>query len=110
VKKALLELGSDATVVTDAFTGLYSRTLRNTFTDQYAASGGPVLPALLQAGAAQDVYAAATQQQNREYFPIHSGQSVGLVHDLPGAAEVVEMLVRETRAALRALHERVQLG
>jgi hypothetical protein len=34
---------------------------------------------------------------------------VGLVHDLPGAAEVVEALVREARAALRALNERVQL-
>jgi nitronate monooxygenase len=110
LKKALLEQGSEATTVTDAFTGLYARTLRNTFTDQYAASGAPVLPALLQAAAAQDIYAAATQQQNREYLPIHAGQSVGLVHDLPGAAEVVETLVREARAALRALGERVQLG
>ena len=41
---------------------------------------------------------------------MHAGQSVGMVHDLPGAAEVVETLVREARAALRALGERVQLG
>jgi nitronate monooxygenase len=109
-KKALLEQGSDATTVTDAFTGLYARVLRSGFTDGYAASGAPVLPALVQSSAAQDIYAAATKQQNREYFPMHAGQSVGMVHDLPGAAEVVETLVRETRAALRALGERVQLG
>ena len=109
-KKALLEQGSDATTVTDAFTGLYARTLRNAFTDQYAAAGAPVLPALLQTAAAQDIYLAAAQQQNREYFPMHAGQSVGLIHDLPGAAEVVETLVREARTALRALGERVQLG
>jgi len=109
-KKAILEQGSEATTVTDAFTGLYARTLKSAFTNQYAASGAPVLPALLQSSAAQDIYAAATQQQNREYFPMHAGQSVGLVHDLPGAAEVVETLVREARAALRALGERVQLG
>jgi nitronate monooxygenase len=109
-KKALLEQGSDATTVTDAFTGLYARVLRSAFTDGYAASGAPVLPALLQSSAAQDIYAAATKQQNREYFPMHAGQSVGMVHDLPGAAEVVETLVRETRAALRALGERVRLG
>jgi nitronate monooxygenase len=109
-KKALLEQGSDATTVTDAFTGLYARVLRSGFTDAYAASGAPVLPALVQSSAAQDIYAAATKQQNREYFPMHAGQSVGMVHDLPGAAEVVETLVRETRAALRALGERVQLG
>ena len=102
--------GSDATTVTDAFTGLYARTLRSAFTDQYAASGAPVLPALLQASAAVDIYTAAVQQENREYFPMHAGQSVGLVHDLPGAAEVVEALVREARAALRALNERVQLA
>lgn len=65
---------------------------------------------ILQSGAAQDIYAAATQQQNREYFPMHAGQSVGMVHDLPGAAEVVETLVREARAALQALGERVRLG
>jgi nitronate monooxygenase len=108
-KKALLEQGSDATTVTDAFTGLYARVLRSGFTDGYAASGAPVLPALLQSSAAQDIYAAATKQRNREYFPMHAGQSVGMVHDLPGAAEVVETLVRETRAALRALGERVRL-
>jgi hypothetical protein len=33
-----------------------------------------------------------------------------MVHDLPGAGEVVETLVREARAALRALGERVRLG
>lgn len=109
-KKAILEQGSEATTVTDAFTGLYARTLRSAFTDEYAASGAPVLPALLQAAAAQDIYTAAAQQQNREYFPMHAGQSVGLVHDLPGAAEVVETLVREARDALRALNERIQLA
>jgi len=109
LKKAILEEGSEATTITDAFTGLYARTLRNAFTDRYAASGAPVLPPLLQHAAAQDIYAEAAKQQNREYFPMHVGQSAGLVHDLPGAAEVVETLVREARAALAALTERVQL-
>lgn len=109
-KKALLEQGSEATTVTEAFSGLYARGLKNTFTGEYAASGAPVLPALLQSLAAQDIVAAATQQQNREYFPMWSGQSVGLIHDLPGAAEVVETMVREARATLRALSQRVQLG
>jgi len=110
VKKAILERDSEATTVTDAFTGLYARVLRNTFTKDYAATGASVLPALLQTTAAQDIYAAATKQQNPEYVPMHAGQSVGMIHDLPGAAEVVETLVRETRAALRALGERVQTG
>ena len=68
------------------------------------------MPALLQSGAAQDIFAASTKQQNPEYVPMWSGQSVGLIHDLPGAAEVVETMVREARRALRALNERVRLG
>jgi hypothetical protein len=32
-----------------------------------------------------------------------TGQSVGLVHDLPGAAEVVDRIVREAGAVLAAL-------
>ena len=67
------------------------------------ASGAPVLPPLLQRHAAQDIYTAAAKQQNGEYFPMWSGQSVGLIRDLPGAGEVVETIVREARAVLATL-------
>ena len=108
-KKALLERGSDTTTVTDAFTGLYARTLANTFNAEYAASGAPVLPTLVQARAAMDVYAESAKQQTGEYFPMHTGQSVGLIHNLPGAAEVVREIVREARAVLAALPGRVRV-
>jgi nitronate monooxygenase len=108
-KKALLERGSDATTVTDVFTGLYARTLVNTFNSEYAAAGAPVLPALIQARAAMDVFAASTQQQTGEYFPMHAGQSLGLIHDLPGAGEVVGEIVREAQAVLAALPGRVRM-
>jgi hypothetical protein len=36
-----------------------------------------------------------------------TGQSVGLIRDLPGAAEVVAAIVREARAVLGRLGERV---
>jgi hypothetical protein len=36
------------------------------------------------------------------------GQSVGLIRDLPGAGEVVQAIVREARAVLQALPERVR--
>ena len=107
-KKALLERGSDTTTVTDVFTGLYARTLVNRFNVEYAASGAPVLPALVQARAAMDVYAASLNQQTGEYYAMHAGQSVGLIHDLPGAGEVVREIVHEARAVLAALPSRVQ--
>jgi nitronate monooxygenase len=108
-KKALLERGSDATTVTDVFTGLYARTLVNTFNAEYAAAGAPVLPPLIQSRAAMDVFAASTQQQTGEYFPMHAGQSLGLIHDLPGAGEVVGEIVREAQAVLAALPGRVRM-
>jgi len=107
-KKSLLERDADATVVTDAFTGQWARALRNTFAVEYRASGAPTLPSLLQAAAAQDISAAAVKRQDGEYFPMFSGQSVGLVHNVPGAGEVVEAIVREAREVLAAMTARVQ--
>jgi nitronate monooxygenase len=109
-KKSLLEKDADATGITDAFTGLYARALRSAFTEEYAASGAPVFPALVQSSAARDIFTAAIEQQNGEYFPMWAGQSVGLIRDLPGAGEVVHSIVREARAALARLHAQVDLG
>ena len=107
-KKALLERESDATVVTDAFTGLWARSLRNTYSQEYREAAAPVLPALVQRAAANDVFAESVRQQTGEFFPMWSGQSVGLIHDLPGAADVVQQIVREARQVLRTLDARVQ--
>lgn len=102
-KKRLLESDGGDTVLTEAFTGLWARAARNTFTTEYAASGAPVLPGLLQSTAAQDVYAASAGQGRGDFFPMWSGQGAGLVHDLPGAGEVVERVVREARHVLGTL-------
>jgi nitronate monooxygenase len=99
-KQALLRSGGDDTIITDVFTGLYARSLRNTFVTEYAASGAPVMPSLLQANAADDIYRAAAAAGNAEYFPMWSGQSVGLVDDLPGAADIVDAIVREAEEAI----------
>lgn len=109
-RRAILERGSDATTVSDAFTGLYARWFRNTFTEEYAASGAPVFPALVQARAARDIFVKAAAQRDPEYFPMPTGQSAGLIHDLPGAADVVQAIVREARGVLPALSQRIRLG
>jgi nitronate monooxygenase len=102
-KKALLETEAEATTLTDSITGLWARYIRNTYTTEYDASGTPVLPALLQAHAAQDIFGQAARGADPAWFPMATGQSVGLVHDLPGAAEVVDRIAREARAVLAAL-------
>jgi nitronate monooxygenase len=109
-KKSLLEREGDDTTLTDAYSGLWLRTLRNAYTDEYRASGAPVLPPLLQTRAAQDVVEEAGRRAEGQYFPMLAGQGVGLVRDLPGAGEVVETIVREARAVLAALPRRVRLA
>jgi nitronate monooxygenase len=110
-KKTLLEKSADATTLTDAFSGRYARVIRNEFADRYAKSGAPVLPFLWQVAVARDIYEHAGAQGNREYFPMWAGQSVGLIRNLPGAAEVVESVVREARELLlERLPRAVKLG
>jgi len=97
-KRAILAADGDATRITNAFTGLYARVIANRFLSDYEASGAPVLPGLIQANAAQDVYAKAAADGNADYFPVLAGQSSGLISDLPGAAEVVRALLGEAAA------------
>jgi nitronate monooxygenase len=105
-KKALLEAEAEATTITDSITGLWARYIGNAYVREYDASGAPVFPALIQARAAQDIFAHAAKEAAADWFPMPTGQSVGLVHDLPGAGEVVERIVREARAVLAALARR----
>lgn len=107
-KKALLDRGSDATTVTDVFSGHYARALRNTFAEEYAASGAPVLPVLVQRNAADDIYTKAAANQDGEYFPMWAGQSTGLIHGLPGAADVVHAIMREAQSVLSKLPQPVE--
>jgi len=107
-KKRLLESESGATTVTDVLSGLWARALANRFTREYADSAAPVLPPLVQRSAANDVYIAALKAGDPEYYPMMAGQSVGLIRDLPGAAEVVESIIREARAVLSGLPARIR--
>jgi nitronate monooxygenase len=102
-KEALVAASGDDTRITDAFSGLYARALRNRFIDEYEASGAPVLPSLLQTRAAEDVYLAALSGGHRDYYPMFAGQSAGLIDDLPSAEDVVTALVEEAKNTLERL-------
>jgi nitronate monooxygenase len=99
-KEALVAADSDATTVTDAFSGLYGRVLRNTYTTEYRNSGAPVLTGYVQSVAARDVITAAAAARNHDYVPLWAGQGVGMVRSIPGAGEVFASIVRETLDAL----------
>ncbi len=99
-KKALLERSANATTLTDVLSGRFARALRNAFTDAYAHTEAPVLPFPWHYVNANDIYREATAQGNPDYVPLWGGQSIGVIRDLPGAAEVVETIIREARALL----------
>jgi hypothetical protein len=82
--------------------------LANTFTREYAVAGVPVLPPLVHRSATLDISTAATQQNDGEYVPMFAGHSVGLIHDLPGAGDIVHAIIREARAVLNGLPARVK--
>ena len=107
-KQALLKADSDATTVTDKFTGMYARVLRNDFTEEYESSGAPTFPPFFQFLAMGDIVRATTEKGSGEYFPMYAGQGVGSLRDLPRAADVVQSLVREARAVITGLHHRVK--
>jgi len=102
-KRAILSASGGDTTTTRAFTGLQARVLKNKFAQDYDGSGAPVLPGLLQAALEQDIWAAAARAGNAEYFPLYAGQSAGIVHDLPSAADVVASIVREAQVVTRGL-------
>ena len=52
---------------------------------------------------------AAVSWAGGEHFPMYSGQSAGLIHDLPGAGEVVESIIREACAVMAALPRRIRV-
>jgi nitronate monooxygenase len=94
-KQAILNGSADVTRITDVFTGLYARGIVNRFVAEYESTGAPALPGLLQRVAAQDVYAAAALRGDPDHYPMLAGQSMALIHELPGAADVVRILVHE---------------
>jgi nitronate monooxygenase len=99
-KKALLEGSASATTLTDVLSGRFARAIGNAFTNAYSATQAPVLPFPWHHSNASDIYRAAAAQGNPDYFPLWGGQSVGLIHDLPAAAEVIETIIQEARTLL----------
>ncbi len=102
-KERLLKADSDETVVTDAFTGLYARAIRNEFTDSYGTAQSGAFPPVLQQSATRDITTAAAAQANDAFYPMYAGQGCGAVRDLPSATDLVRRTMAEAKATLAIL-------
>lgn len=102
-KKALLEAESEDTGITDVVSGLWSRYVRNSYIEEYERTGAPVLTVHAQTRFAQDIFDEANRRQDPAWLPMATGQSVGLVRDIPGAGDVVHAIVTEAERVLTRL-------
>lgn len=102
-KERLLHAGGDDTVLTDAFTGLYARVIRNEFTESYRTTEEGVFPPVVQQVAIRDITTASAAQGNGAFYPMYAGQGCGAVRDLPGASDLIRRTVAEAKATLAVL-------
>lgn len=96
-KKKIIEESSDNTTVTDVFTGMYARVLRNKFTRVYNDSDAPVLPPGRQYAATVDIIKEAGKQQKPELYSLYAGQGIDEIKEIISASEVVNNIIKEAR-------------
>lgn len=106
-KQALMNKDSDSTTITNVFTGLYARVLRNAFSQEYK-TGTPVFPPLIQQAAISDITKASAEQNSGDYYPMYAGQGVGLIKQIPGSAQIVQTIIAEARELLASLPEKIR--
>jgi len=99
-KDKLVQIGVDGTVVTRAYTGKPCRVVRNRYTEQWEGREREIKPFPLQLLAAGEHAGAAMQKGETEFGFTPAGQVSGLVHDQPGAAELVDRIAAEAEAIL----------
>jgi nitronate monooxygenase len=102
-KQALLQSSSDTTMITDAFTGMYARVIRNRYVDAFTEKASTVLPPFYHYLAGADVIETAGKQGKAELYSLYAGQGAGLIRSTLTAAEVIERLMKELASAYEAL-------
>jgi nitronate monooxygenase len=103
-KQALIQSDSDATMITDAYTGMYARAIRNRYIDAFHEKPHFVLPPFYQYLAGADVIDAAGKQNKRDFYTLYAGQGIGQIRNLLSASEVVERLMTECHSAYTSLN------
>ena len=104
-QERLLSAKETDTVVTRIFTGRPARGLRNSFVREYLKSGSKPLAWPIQALAANDIYAAAQQQNDAEYFPLLAGQGLRMLKKGQSAAEIIQEIMAEAKQCSSILNQ-----
>ena len=95
-KMKIISSSSDETTITDVFTGMYARVIRNNFTKQYSETKTPVLPPGRQYAATVDIVKAAGAQENAQLYTLYAGQGIDEINNIKSSAEVIQEIISET--------------
>lgn len=94
-KQKIIDGSSDNTTVTDVFTGMYARVLRNKFIEIYSESDTPVLPPGRQYAATVDITREAGKQEKPELYSLYAGQGLDEIDDIKPAEVIIKEIVTE---------------
>ena len=109
-KKAILQAEGDCTIRSLLFDGLYVRQLRNRFTDVWEGHESEMQPYPIQRLIIAPLRFAAADADLMDHQALPAGQGSSLIHDLPGAGELVHRLVEETITAIKSARERLTIS
>lgn len=105
-KKAIVDMDGDETTMTHAFSGKPARGVRNQFTETAEREGWPLLPFPAHAKLTAPLRQAGARAGSADVIAAWSGQAGSLARPMP-AAELVRLLVDETREAIDVLRRTV---
>jgi NAD(P)H-dependent flavin oxidoreductase YrpB (nitropropane dioxygenase family) len=79
--------------------------LQNSFVHEYLKSGSKPLAWPIQLLATNDIYAAAQQQNDAEYFPLLAGQGLRMLKKGQSAAEIIQEIMTEAKQTSSMLNQ-----
>ena len=101
-KKTITDMDGDETTITRGFSGKPARGVRNRYTELTDRADWPLLPFPAQAKLTAPLRQASAKAGSTDFVAAWSGQAGSLARPLP-AAELVRVLVEETREAIDRL-------
>ncbi|WP_127498956.1 NAD(P)H-dependent flavin oxidoreductase [Paenibacillus glycanilyticus] len=100
-RAALLASNEESTVITHAFSGRPARGIKNSFIEQWDASGIAPLPFPTQNTATRDIRNAASKQQTAEFLSLWAGQGTRMLTAGQSARQIVEEIISQAAALMQ---------
>jgi NAD(P)H-dependent flavin oxidoreductase YrpB (nitropropane dioxygenase family) len=109
-KQRILDAAAEDTIVTRLFTGKTMRNISNPLIEAWERSGLRALPMGMQGQVVRDLVHSLRAAGRDDLLMNAAGQTSGMLREIRPARAILEEIVEQASALLRALPERVQSG